>query len=302
MPNTCPVCQSNNEIVREAPYGRDAFIVKCKYCGEYQISRTAAASDLSRYAPRWKISAAIRTKYENKENVVLSDIPSLLESIIFPEDPFEYIDKLLEYIFRKSGKVGNTVNLNPHDFPVICAENEEQFEYIKEKALSLDLIELKNDVYRLSLNGWKRIAELKKTKIDSNKAFVAMWFNPELDEIWEQGIKPALEETGFRPLRIDLEEHNEKICDKIIAEIRRSGLLVADFTGQRGGVYFEAGFALGLGIPLIWTCRKDDIQNLHFDTRQYNHIVWETAKELKQRLKDRIIATIPRVVNQMTNS
>jgi len=302
MPNTCPVCQSNNEIVREAPYGRDAFIVKCKYCGEYQISRTAAASDLSRYAPRWKISAAIRTKYENKENVVLSDIPSLLESIIFPEDPFEYIDKLLEYIFRKSGKFGNTVNLNPHDFPVICAENEEQFEYIKEKALSLDLIELKNDVYRLSLNGWKRIAELKKTKIDSNKAFVAMWFNPELDEIWEQGIKPALEETGFRPLRIDLEEHNEKICDKIIAEIRRSGLLVADFTGQRGGVYFEAGFALGLGIPVIWTCRKDDIQNLHFDTRQYNHIVWETAKELKQRLKDRIIATIPRVVNQMTNS
>lgn len=302
MPNTCPVCQSNNEIVREAPYGRDAFIVKCKYCGEYQISRTLATSDFSKYAPRWKISAAIRTKYENGENIVLSDIPSLLESIIFPEDPFEYIDKLLEYIFRKSGKVGNTVILNPYDYPAICAENESQFEYVTSKALSLNLIEQQGGRYCLSLDGWKRIAELKKKKIDSNRAFVAMWFDPELNEAWEQGIKPALEETGFRPLRIDLEEHNEKICDKIIAEIRRSGLLIADFTGQRGGVYFEAGFALGLGIPVIWTCRKDNIQKLHFDTRQYNHIVWETTDELKQKLKNRIIATIPRVVNQMTNS
>lgn len=161
-------------------------------------------------------------------------------------------------------------------------------------------MEKEDDKYRLSLNGWKHIAKLRK--IDSKQAFVAMWFDPSIDEIWEQGIKPALEETGYKPLRIDLEEHNEKICDKIIAEIRKSGLLIADFTGQRGGVYFEAGFALGLGIPVIWTCRKDYVSTLHFDTRQYNHIIWESAEELKKKLKNRIIATIPRVVNQITNS
>ena len=121
-----------------------------------------------------------------------------------------------------------------------------------------------------------------------------MWFNSDLDEAWEKGIKPALKECGYKPVRLDFQEHNDKICDRIIAEIRKSGLLVADFTGQRGGVYFEAGFALGQGIPVIWTCRENDIQRLHFDTRQYNHIVWNHPEELKQRLIDRIQATIPR--------
>ncbi len=294
MPDTCPVCGSNDENVERASGGRDAYIVDCKYCGKYDISGTASAVDLTNYVPRWKISAAIRNKFENGEiiNLHTGNIKSLVDSMVYPEDPFDFIDKLLEYVYKKTGKVGNTVALNPYDFPVICAESEEQFNYIISKALDLELIEKTNDRYRLSLNGWKRISELKKIKTDSKKAFVAMWFNSELDEIWEQGIKPALEETGFQPLRIDLEEHNEKICDKIIAEIKTSGLVIADFTGQRGGVYFEAGFALGLGIPVIWTCRKNDIGNLHFDTRQYNHIVWETAEELKEKLKNRIMATI----------
>ena len=68
---------------------------------------------------------------------------------------------------------------------------------------------------------------------------------------------------------------------------------MADFTGQRGGVYFEAGFAMGLGIPVIWTCRDTDINDLHFDTRQYNHIPWANPKELRVRLQNRIEATIP---------
>jgi len=63
--------------------------------------------------------------------------------------------------------------------------------------------------------------------------------------------------------------HNEKICDKIVSEIRKSGLLVADFTGNRGGVYFEAGFAMGLSIPVIWTCRASDVEKLHFGLAAY---------------------------------
>ena len=96
--------------------------------------------------------------------------------------------------------------------------------------------------------------------------------------------------------RIDRKEHSNKIDDEIIAEIRRSRFVVADFTCERekvrGGVYYEAGFALGLGLPVIWTCRKDCLDYLHFDTRQYNHIVWETPEELYARLKARIGAFI----------
>ncbi|HVN49100.1 MAG TPA: hypothetical protein VMU30_09820, partial [Bacteroidota bacterium] len=113
---------------------------------------------------------------------------------------------------------------------------------------------------------------------------------------WSNGIKEALISCNYRPLRIDLEEHNDKICDRIISEIHHSGLVVADFTGQRGGVYFESGYAMGLGIPVIRTCRNDYIDSLHFDTRQYNHIIWETAEELKEKLINRINATLPKVI------
>ena len=59
-------------------------------------------------------------------------------------------------------------------------------------------------------------------------------------------------------------------------------LSVADFTGHRGTVHFEAGFSMGLGIPVIWTCRDADIGQANFDTRQYNHIVWANPRELRE--------------------
>jgi nucleoside 2-deoxyribosyltransferase len=100
----------------------------------------------------------------------------------------------------------------------------------------------------------------------------------------------------MEPVRIDRVHHNEKICDKVVAEIRMCQFLVADVTLQRPGVYFEAGFAMGLGRAVIWSCREDDLKNVHFDTRQYNHIVWKDPSNLRTQLTDRIKATIPGAV------
>jgi len=109
---------------------------------------------------------------------------------------------------------------------------------------------------------------------------------------YDKGFEVGISGAGYKPIRIDLVEHNRKIDDEIIAHIRRSRFVVANFTGHRGGVYFEAGFALGLNIPVIWTCHKDDIGNLHFDVRQYNCIVWDKPEELAKQLKNRIQAVI----------
>lgn len=87
-------------------------------------------------------------------------------------------------------------------------------------------------------------------------------------------------------------EHTGKIDDEIISQIRKSRFLVADFTGHRGGVYFEAGFAMGLGLPVFWTCRRDQMKELHFDIRQYNCIDWNTLDELAERLQRRVEAVI----------
>lgn len=150
--------------------------------------------------------------------------------------------------------------------------------------------------YTLTVEGYARLAELEKANAESSKGFVAMWFDDSIAEAWEEGIKLGIEDAGYEAVRIDQQEYNNKIDDEIIAEIRRSRFVVADFTqgedGARGGVYYEAGFAHGLGIEVIFTCRKNALGDVHFDTRQYNHIVWETPEELRQGLAARISAVI----------
>jgi hypothetical protein len=95
-----------------------------------------------------------------------------------------------------------------------------------------------------------------------------------------------------KPHRVDQREHN----DKIIAQIRKSRFVVADFTGYRGGVYYEVGFAKGLGFEMIWTCRENEIENLHFDIRQYNCIGWsqDELSNFQKRLSNRIESVLGR--------
>ena len=59
-------------------------------------------------------------------------------------------------------------------------------------------------------------------------------------------IETAISGAGYKPVRIDKHQHNNRIDDEIVAAIRQSRFVVADFTQQRGGVYFEAGLAMGL--------------------------------------------------------
>ena len=149
-----------------------------------------------------------------------------------------------------------------------------------------------NRGYSLTLEGFERAENLQKETVNSTQCFIAMWFSAEMLRVCETHIKKAIVDSGYHPFIVLDKEHNDKICDQIIAEIRKSKFLIADFTGNRGGVYFEAGFAYGLGLPVIWTCRKDHFDDIHFDVNHYNFIVWETGEDLYEKLKNRIQATI----------
>jgi nucleoside 2-deoxyribosyltransferase len=127
----------------------------------------------------------------------------------------------------------------------------------------------------------------------SNKCFIAMSFNPLLNDT-RQAIKQAIESTGFKPIIVD-EVHYESektINDAIIANLKDCKFCIADFTEQRDGVYFESGFALGQGKPVIYTCREEDFKKSHFDTNHFPHIIYKNPEELKQKLIDKIKAWI----------
>ena len=226
----------------------------------------------------------------------------------------ERADNLLRYLDYKSDVLGTCITFSTIDE----AQDLESAHYLLAWTASRQLSELVTLADYCSEEGWvrhrithlaglprelmlkpsgyTRLAELAHINPKSNQAFVAMWFDDQMDDAYERGIEPAIRKAGYEPQRIDKKEHNNKIDDQIIAEIRRSRFLVADFTqgetGTRGGVYYEAGYAQGIKIPVIFTCREDAIGYVHFDTRQYNHITWKTPEELLERLAQRISATI----------
>lgn len=306
MNDHCPVCLNEDANLRPDPTGADAFYTSCARCGEFYISRTLGRQlgqllkddeVAHNYAPRWVISAAIRNRWIRSGEVELDTrtVETLLETARQPQDPLESINLLLRHLRRMASSPGESVELDhERDAPLVYARDQQEMNYYLMKASGMGLIESdSSNRYRLDVEGWERLRELDERRTESNQAFVAMWFDEGWEDAFNDGFAPALSDAGYDPLRIDMREHNERIDNKIIAEIRRSGLLVADFTGQREGVYFEAGFALGLGIPVIWTCHKDHIDELHFDTRQYNHIVWSTPEDLREQLLNRIEATLP---------
>lgn len=155
--------------------------------------------------------------------------------------------------------------------------------------------------FRVSPLGHEYIQTLKQTVINSNQGFSAMWFGGEkhkskYDDLWSKAIEPAIKQAGYNAQRIDKKDHVNNINDEMLMEIRRSRFVVCDFNERCNGVYFEAGFALGLNLPVIWTCEEEELKNkrLHFDVDHYSFLAWkyEELDDFRVRLHKRIEAIL----------
>lgn len=149
----------------------------------------------------------------------------------------------------------------------------------------------------VTVDGYTEIARQPATA-ESDQAFVAMWFDDSMKDAYWQGIEPAIRAAGYEPVLISNVEHTGLIDDAIIAAIRKAKFVIADLTqgddGARGGVYYEAGFAHGLDLKVIFTCRKDKFNLVHFDANHQAHILWDGYEDLKTRLHRRIEAVVGR--------
>lgn len=145
----------------------------------------------------------------------------------------------------------------------------------------------------LTAKAWDRIAQAEE---HGKKIFIAMAYNKDFSEKYEDVVKRAIEDCGYEPMIIKDKEHNEYIPSEIEYEISTSVAVIGDLTGENNGVYYETGYARGENIPVIFTCKKEDGENesIHFDIRQINTIFWQykDMDELGKRLIRRIKATL----------
>lgn len=250
------------------------------------------------------------TTWMVKQRRLGNKCPKVTESVIQDMEQkgdlqiYDRSNLLLQFISNQTPKIGVEFSFSRQNLSALALAWSESTNFSEVRVLLDYLVDQgflqkarpKSVKYSLTVSGIAKLEEFNTATVDSLQAFVAMWFHDSMNDAWEQGIKLGIEDAGYNPLRIDKKEHIGKIDDEIIAEIKRSRFVVADFTqsaeGARGGVYYEAGFARGLNIPVIFTCRKNMLDKVHFDTRQYNHIVWETPEELRCALANRISAEL----------
>ena len=167
-----------------------------------------------------------------------------------------------------------------------------------------DFLQIKGDpaggqwYLRLSMAGWDRYGELKLSRADSRLAFMAMKFGyPDLDQIVDTWFRPAVDEAGFDLRTLPDQQPAGCIDDQLRAALHTCRFVVADLTHGSFGAYWEAGFAEGLGRPVIYTCRRAEweAQSSHFDTNHLVTVVWDPGNpaDAATRLKATIRATLP---------
>lgn len=326
---TCPIC-GRKDATRSENMEKMKYSYSCKNCTEFSIP----TYDLEYPEFREKLiqnkailSGVCRHIFEDGQGIApvsIMTISDLLKSEFVPEDLSSKFECLQIYIGKKSRNVFFEFTVDETIFPSVAYLNDN-----KELSKMLQMLSAEGVIetvlesasgrlnYKLTLRGIKEIQAIRSPNKQSEQAFIAMWFDPSLNDACANAFAFAIEQCGYKPKRIDQAPFNTKICDEIVASIKSSRFIIADFTGNRGGVYFEAGYAMGFGIPVIYTCRKDWFatkrkeqltvkakngklvpgiheveESVHFDVNHYHFIVWESVDDLKEKLIARISATI----------
>lgn len=321
----CPICSGRAwlEVYHDYPKPRPYH---CMRCGDFHADHYFVVQFRNRpHTPRQiaNISGYLR---ENPSTVLRPEMIEPLENLKTPTVS-DRAGKLLRYLSQLLPNPGDTIAFThwqidgqlevlakatlgdqgefPSDpaseeacrfqLPLLSAAwaiAESEAAYLFSYLLTSNLLTGDQAEYRISPQGWKALEERPETT--GAIAFVAMAFARELDPIWLGPISDGIWSAGYKPFRVDQKEHNDDITDEIIAGIRTAKFVFADFTEHRGGVYYEAGFASGLGIKVVRSVRSDHKDSMHFDTRQLSHIVWYSDKldAFAKAITTRIVATI----------
>ncbi len=308
----CFIC--NGKIAEYLPaHGFDGYKVDCAKCGRYDIADTCTTNyeqELNAIQ-RANISGWIRNASKLRgvdaklPLLTTTELPKLMQ--IQTPTVEEKAHILLKNISKSHPIAGQNINVlmiiiefadyqfetKPPEilktakyFEGLCsAVNNNELKYIIKEYLIAErqLLKYINNEVLITPKGWHYLSENPLSP--SETAFVAMSFADKFDTFYQEVICKAVVRAGWKPLRLKEERHNNYITSEIISGIKRSKFMIADFTENCAGAYYEAGLAKGLGMPVIHMVNEsyldgsDPDKKLHFDTQQIYHFPWKSGDE-----------------------
>ncbi|OMC74554.1 hypothetical protein BK121_00495 [Paenibacillus odorifer] len=290
-------CLFCDEIVSIEPEGdNDRYIgCSCSPGGYYSLRRDSYEPINS--LPHQKkrdmlhvVSAYIRelTDCDEKITICADDLESIVNSPKIPVSIEDKGNRLLQYLYRHSEGPGEAVVIQPlsSSYNLTYSPNLQELVYIIDKLISDQLLIREGMTFKLTETGWNEAAESaggKKLK----PCLVLVSDEENLSTTWLEKLLPKIEQCGFLPrlLTHTKTQNGEKYELDQIAE---SKLIIADLTGQSPEVYFSAGYALGLNIPVLWTVNSIEADKLFVQLKDIRPIVWDSAEELAIILQQKL--------------
>ncbi len=263
-----------------------------------------------------KLSHVIRKAHGSGQILRLE--PYIAEAVLsnpLPR-PREQADLLVQWLAVSSAGHGEplSVDFNQHG-AIVGARSNAGFSMVIEHLLGSGLVVGPHETYlsgesvahiALTFAGWDYYESLRLGGAAYRKAFMAMKFgDPTLNSLLDQVFKPAAKRAGFDLFKLDDSPKAGLIDDRMRVEIRASDFLIADLTHDNLGAYWEAGYAEGLGKPVIYTCElgKFNEKKTHFDTNHHLTISWNAndREAAGLQLTQTIRATLPHLA-QLTDA
>ncbi|MFZ4438604.1 MAG: hypothetical protein ACOYOS_09275 [Syntrophales bacterium] len=294
-----------------------ATFFSCQLCGEFVLTRTLVASlshtlETNKDA-NTKISHALRVMQQINKGAELNTytVDELLKRSL--PTPREQADLFIRWLAENIEGPGETAWVEPATHrSIIGAKTDEGFaliiRHLFEAGLVVgNLVETGDTPGRayvtLSFDGWDYWENLRSGGTTYKKGFIAMKFGePLLDNLLTQVLKPCAKQAGFELYRLDDTPRAGLIDDRLRVEIQSSDFLIADLTHDNLGSYWEAGYAEGLGKPVIYICEKEKFETAktHFDTNHHLTIIWDkdALQKAGEALKATIRATLPHLAKQ----
>lgn len=317
----CPVCgryqiSMHDEVAKFNKNHLASYLIYHKYAvnipGEYRYNTILEKEECDKYKEEF-------TSGNTSNGFPVHMDPEIVEAW-YPRSFSERLDMMLLFFESRCKHIGQKVTYSMQD--LISAlfvdrveidvkkfamkkdgsgwrsieEVEDELEYMLSYLKDSNLVNIQDgssedDYIELAITpeGYKRVDELQKNSSYGRSVLVAMQFRGDTKALRES-IKKGIEDAGYVPILIDEVQHNEFITPELLKHIRDSKFVVVDLTHMNNGAYFEEGYAMGLGKPVIQLCKKG--VDLHFDIAQKNTIMWEKEDDIPLMLSNRIRATI----------
>ena len=259
----CPICHNQpNKVLHTDIPGLN--FTDCPRCGYFFIYLTAVPW-ASNYSCGKRQRAIASSTIRNMQHYTIT-MENYEELFARPDKSvLEKIDNLLLFLERSTETLASQLMFSASDLALqaecwaldakeihamlLFLKKQDKIEWVPPVSIGNATDTPNTHRASITYKGWEYIENLRMAKTVSNQGFVAMWFNEEVNNIFDNVLRPAIEGAGYSAMRIDKKNTLTALTMKLYGRFGEAAL------SSQTQPAIEAAFTTRQDLPTVWGCR-----------------------------------------------